>query len=202
MMVSVLNGGVLQLHHPDGQVFRFDPGSLAFAFSVTGHPFDSERFETLREPRDLERWAADILGAVGMHATAASVPEAKCLRAAIWNAAEAVIDGRAVRAADRSTLNRFAASPSLAPRLDPGGTRSWALASDASELFSTIARDAIEVATGQLASRIKRCEGINCGIPFVDTSRPGNRRWCSMERCGNRAKVAAHRRRHRQEASK
>jgi predicted RNA-binding Zn ribbon-like protein len=197
----MLDGAVLQLHHPDGQVFRFDPGSLSFAFSVTGNPFDIERFETIREPRDLERWAADVLGAVGIRATVASVPEAKRLRAAIWNAADAVIDGRAVRAGDRSTLNAFAASPSLAPRLDSGGSRSWIPAVAASALFATIARDAIVVVTGQLASRIKRCEGVNCGIPFVDTSRPGSRRWCSMERCGNRAKVAAHRRRHRQEVS-
>jgi predicted RNA-binding Zn ribbon-like protein len=197
----VLNDGVLQLHHPDGQVFRFAPGSLSFAFSVTGSPFDSERFETLHEPRDLERWAAEVIGATRIRAAASSISEAKRLRAAIWNAADAVIDGRALRAADRSTLNRFAASPSLAPRLDPDGKRSWVPWATASALFSTIARDTIEVATGQLASRIKRCEGVYCAIPFVDTSRPGTRRWCSMERCGNRAKVAAHRRRHRQEVS-
>jgi predicted RNA-binding Zn ribbon-like protein len=197
----MLHSGVLQLHHPDGQVFRFDPGSLAFAFSVTGAPFDSERFETLHEPTDLERWAAEVLGASGVRASASSVPEAKRVRAAIWNAAEAVIDGRAVRASDRSTLNAFAAKPGLVPRLEPDGTRSWAPLAPASALFSTIARDAIAVATGQLASRIKRCEGVNCAIPFLDTSRPGTRRWCSMERCGNRAKVTAHRRRHRQEVS-
>ncbi len=197
----MLNGGILQLHHPDGQVFRFDPGSLAFAFSVTGNPFDSERFEVLREPEDLEHWAADVLGAIRIRATASSISEAKRLRSAIWNAAEAVIDGEAVRAADRSTLNAFAGSPSLVPRLDPDGTRSWVPGAAASALLSTIARDAIEIATGQLASRIKRCEGVNCAIPFVDTSRPGNRRWCSMDRCGNRAKAAAHRRRHRQEVS-
>jgi predicted RNA-binding Zn ribbon-like protein len=196
----VLNGGILRLHHPDGQVFRFDPGSLAFAFSVTGHPFD-RRFETLHTPEDLARWAADVLGATRVRATATSVSEAKRLRAAIWGAAEAVIDSRAIPAADRSTLNGFAAAPSLAPRLEPNGERSWAPSAEVSALFSTIARDAIEVATGQLASRIKRCEGVNCAIPFVDTSRPGNRRWCSMDRCGNRAKVAAHRRRHRQEVS-
>ena len=196
-----MNGGVLQLHHPDGQVFRFEPGSLAFAFSVTGAPFDSERFETLHDPVDLERWAAEVLGAIGVRATGSSVPDAKRLRAAIWNAAEAVIDSRAVRASDRATLNAFAAPPSLVPRLDPDGTRSWVSSADVSALFSTIARDMIEVVTGRLASRIRRCEGVNCAIPFVDTSRPGTRRWCSMERCGNRAKVAAHRRRHRQEVS-
>ena len=196
----MLNGGVLQLHHPDGQVFRFDPGSLAFAFSVTGHPID-ERFETLREPADLERWAADVLGATRIHGTASSVPAAKRLRATIWSTAQAVIDGRTVPASDRSTLNTFAALPSLVPQLDPNGERSWVPAAKVSALFSSIARDMIEVATGPLASRIRRCEGFNCAIPFVDTSRPGTRRWCSMDRCGNRAKVAAHRRRHRQEVS-
>ncbi|MEE1805114.1 CGNR zinc finger domain-containing protein, partial [Streptomyces sp. BE133] len=29
-----------------------------------------------------------------------------------------------------------------------------------------------------------------------DTSRPGRRRWCAMERCGNLHKVRAHRARH------
>src|SRR5688572_1671345 len=197
----MLNAGVLRLHHPDGQVFRFDPGSLAFAFAVTGAPFDSQRFETLHEPVDLERWAAEVLGVSGVRATPSSVPEAKRLRTAIWNAADAAIDAGAVRPTDRSTLNAFATSPGLVPRLDANGKRSWVSSPDVSALFSTIARDMIEVVTGQLASRIRRCEGVDCAIPFVDTSRPGTRRWCSMERCGNRAKAAAHRRRHRQEVS-
>ena len=197
----MLNGGVLHLHHPDGQVFRFEPGSVAFAFSVTGAPFDSDRFETLREPMDLQRWAADVLGAIGVRATASSVPEAKRLRTAIWNVADAVIDGRTLPAADRTTLNTFAASPGLVPRLEPDGSRSWEPSAEVTACFATIARDMIEVVTGQLATRIRRCQGVNCAIPFVDTSRPGTRRWCSMDRCGNRAKVAAHRRRHRQEVS-
>jgi predicted RNA-binding Zn ribbon-like protein len=194
----MLHDGVLQLHHPDGQVFRFDPGSLAFAFSVTGHPFD-QRFETLREPRDVRRWAADVLGAPAIRATSESVGAAKGLRAAIWATAEAIIDDRPIPDSDRSTLNAFAVLPSLVPQLGPDRTRSWVGAAAADALFSSIARDMIEVATGHLASRVRRCQGVNCAIPFVDTSRPGNRRWCSMDRCGNRAKVTAHRRRHRQE---
>ena len=194
----MLHDGILQLHHPDGQVFRFDPGSLAFAFSVTGHPFD-ERFETLHEPIDLADWATDVLGATGIHATSRAVLAAKRLRSAVWNAAEATIEGRTVPTRARSTLNVFAARPSLVPRLDPDGEQSWLPAADVSALFSTIARDMIEIVTGPLASRVRRCQGVNCAIPFVDTSRPGSRRWCSMDRCGNRAKVAAHRRRHRQE---
>ncbi|MDI5982688.1 CGNR zinc finger domain-containing protein, partial [Amycolatopsis magusensis] len=33
----------------------------------------------------------------------------------------------------------------------------------------------------------------------LDTSRPGNRRWCSMQRCGNRNKVKAYRERQAQD---
>jgi predicted RNA-binding Zn ribbon-like protein len=46
-------------------------------------------------------------------------------------------------------------------------------------------------------SRIKRCEGPACGNVFLDTTRGQSRRWCSMARCGNRAKQALHRERRR-----
>ncbi|WP_239585449.1 CGNR zinc finger domain-containing protein [Amphibacillus cookii] len=38
--------------------------------------------------------------------------------------------------------------------------------------------------------RIKKCEHAECYLHFVDTSKPGKRRWCSMELCGNRQKAA------------
>jgi predicted RNA-binding Zn ribbon-like protein len=66
--------------------------------------------------------------------------------------------------------------------------------------MSSVARDAIDVFGGPRAARLKRCEGSRCALLFVDTSRSGRRRWCSMERCGNRAKAAAHRRRKKEES--
>ncbi len=41
--------------------------------------------------------------------------------------------------------------------------------------------------------RIRQCEAPECSLFFLDTSRAGARRWCSMAVCGNRAKQAAHR---------
>ncbi|MBB2948223.1 hypothetical protein FB565_008006 [Actinoplanes lutulentus] len=35
------------------------------------------------------------------------------------------------------------------------------------------------------------CSGDTCPLVFVDSSRPGARRWCAMERCGNRHKLRA-----------
>jgi predicted RNA-binding Zn ribbon-like protein len=44
-------------------------------------------------------------------------------------------------------------------------------------------------------SRLRKCE--SCVVHFFDTSKKGSRRWCSMNICGNRQKVAAYQRRNR-----
>ncbi|WP_167568813.1 CGNR zinc finger domain-containing protein [Brevibacillus migulae] len=38
--------------------------------------------------------------------------------------------------------------------------------------------------------RIRKCEHDECILHFLDTSKAGKRRWCSMETCGNRQKAA------------
>jgi len=43
--------------------------------------------------------------------------------------------------------------------------------------------------------RLRQCEA--CVIHFFDTSKKGSRRWCSMNICGNKLKVAAYQRRKR-----
>jgi len=48
---------------------------------------------------------------------------------------------------------------------------------------------------------VKACEGPRCTLMFADHTRGHARRWCSMALCGNRAKVAAHRRRLKEQAN-
>jgi predicted RNA-binding Zn ribbon-like protein len=43
--------------------------------------------------------------------------------------------------------------------------------------------------------RVRKCEG--CILHFFDTSKKGSRRWCSMNICGNKIKVAAYQQRQR-----
>jgi predicted RNA-binding Zn ribbon-like protein len=45
------------------------------------------------------------------------------------------------------------------------------------------------------SSRIRKCE--SCAVHFFDTSKKGSRRWCSMNICGNKLKVAAYQHRKR-----
>ncbi|MFL9869100.1 CGNR zinc finger domain-containing protein [Paraburkholderia fungorum] len=48
---------------------------------------------------------------------------------------------------------------------------------------------------------VKACEGPRCTLMFADHTRGHARRWCSMAICGNRAKVAAHRKRLKEQES-
>lgn len=63
-------------------------------------------------------------------------------------------------------------------------------------LLAAVARDAVELLTDPVArAAVRECEGDNCRIMYLDTSRGRRRRWCSSEVCGNRERVARHRRR-------
>lgn len=50
-----------------------------------------------------------------------------------------------------------------------------------------MARDALDLVTSPALGRVRACAGADCGALFLDTSRPGTRRWCSMNTCGNKA---------------
>jgi len=54
-----------------------------------------------------------------------------------------------------------------------------------------IAFSAARLLEGADLGRLKSCDG--CGRLFLDGSRNRSRRWCDMQGCGNRAKVARHR---------
>lgn len=87
------------------------------------------------------------------------------------------------------------------------GTHQWCLTRQAGravfELQATYARPgcvaaALAVLIGDLLTQVKnsdvrKCENPACSLWFRDTTKRGNRRWCSMAACGNRAKAAAHR---------
>ncbi|MFH8463996.1 CGNR zinc finger domain-containing protein [Streptomyces sp. NPDC017991] len=81
---------------------------------------------------------------------------------------------------------------------DAGGSLVRALCSapTCAALLAAVARDTVELLTDPAArASIRQCEGDNCPIVYLDTSRGRRRRWCSSEVCGNRERVARHRRR-------
>jgi predicted RNA-binding Zn ribbon-like protein len=61
------------------------------------------------------------------------------------------------------------------------------------DLWTPIVDATADLLTETESSRVRKCE--SCVIHFFDTSKKGSRRWCSMNICGNKLKVAAYQRR-------
>jgi predicted RNA-binding Zn ribbon-like protein len=63
------------------------------------------------------------------------------------------------------------------------------------DVWAPIAIAVAELLSDVSPARLRKCEA--CIVHFLDTSKKGSRRWCSMNICGNRIKVAAYQRRKR-----
>ncbi|TYP06080.1 putative RNA-binding Zn ribbon-like protein [Streptomyces coelicolor] len=185
----------LTLVSHEGRSYRFDPGALCLELLTTGGPGAFARWEVLHEPADLMTWVerSRLADGLDLSVDRADVARTRALRDALFLLAADRAHGRPLRRDHLEAVNSAAAEPPLVTRLEPDGTRGWAPGATGSRLLSTVARDAIELFTGPYADRIRECGAHNCFLLFVDTSRPGRRRWCAMEHCGNREKVRAHR---------
>jgi predicted RNA-binding Zn ribbon-like protein len=187
------------LHDPKGGSFWFDSGAFCLDFAHTGGEGRYAVFESLHHPADLSDWLAQPPLDVVLTApvTPRELTSAKILRQAIWETAHAQAAGEPLAPEAIATINRAAAATPLIPVLAADGvTAGWAPPVRATNALSTLAREMIDLLTGPLSDRFRECAGDNCPLVFVDSSRPGTRRWCAMERCGNRHKLRAHRARH------
>jgi predicted RNA-binding Zn ribbon-like protein len=165
--------------------------------------------ERLPDEMALARWLLDA----GLPARVAIQPpsagqleSARELREVINRLVRGTMNGERLDPDDVDRVNHFAAGPDLAPQLrvntghpemrerHPEIRGSVWIADDLCDAaLASLARDAISLLTGQYAGRIKECEHPECSLLFLDDSQSGNRRWCSMRRCGNLTKVAGYR---------
>ena len=67
------------------------------------------------------------------------------------------------------------------------------------DLWTPILDGAADLLSEPDVHRIRQCEA--CVVHFFDTSKKGSRRWCSMNICGNKLKVAAYQSRKRKSVS-
>ena len=89
-------------------------------------------------------------------------------------------------------LNQLLDQHPMRTRLNAGGTGTelWFKALEPEDLFAPLAHSAAELFSSADHPRVRKCG--RCVLHFLDTSKKGTRRWCSMQLCGNRAKVAAY----------
>jgi predicted RNA-binding Zn ribbon-like protein len=171
---------------------RFRTGRACLDFAHTGAtPYWVEP-ELVYDQSSLEHWLAHVLGLAGVRARPRDVAEAHRLRQSVLQLALARAEGRQLAAEDIQTVNAFATPAPPVPEMATDGTAA-PLVTSATASLSAVARDTIDLLTGPLGHRIRVCAAEGCSLLFVDASRPGTRRWCSMQRCGNLRKVRAHR---------
>jgi predicted RNA-binding Zn ribbon-like protein len=55
--------------------------------------------------------------------------------------------------------------------------------------LARVLTEVLSLADARQLHRLKMCNSHECHWIFFDRSKPGNRRWCSSSRCGNRQKT-------------
>ncbi|WP_257128187.1 CGNR zinc finger domain-containing protein [Burkholderia sp. MSMB1072] len=182
--------------------------SLDFANTLYWRGSDppTETFGTLD---DLLAWCREQAGVPAELADACRVPDeekkgdaptmlaqALALREALYRLFHAQAEQREPRDADLALLGGFLAeaSPRVAPvRVD--GRYAWRIDAPGATLaglLSPVLWSAIDLLGGTRLAKVKRCANDACQWLFIDDSKNGSRRWCSMSSCGNRAKAYRH----------
>jgi predicted RNA-binding Zn ribbon-like protein len=195
--------------------FLFVGNHLLLDFINTRPIMDGEAVELLPDGTALARW----LGAVGLINKRES---ARLMR--LWSAAEfaaGIQEVREFRERVRETVLKMEQGENVslgvlknlnALLLDypdaeqvaqgnAGFERRRHFAPETPEhAFAPLADAFADLLTATPISRIRKCN--SCVLHFYDTSKKGTRVWCSMNLCGNRAKVKAYADRQRVEAEK
>ncbi|MFS0696258.1 CGNR zinc finger domain-containing protein [Streptomyces nitrosporeus] len=180
---------------------RFEPGRLCLDLLATA-PGPLGEGEQLDGPARLAHWLYSS-GAVPPGTALAELDDTwpdrfRRLRDGLDRLITAELAGEAAPAALEEVNARAAAPAPGVGAVHRGGTLVRVLSTDpgCGALLAAVARDAVELLTDPVArARLRRCEGDACGRLYLDTSRGRRRRWCSSAVCGNRERVARHRRR-------
>ena len=189
---------------PEIARFRHGAGRLCLDFVRTlrrrGRP---EVEEELPDIEALSAWVREfgpvradpVLADGGVQVPAVdgvAIVDAQKLREAAYHLIEGSRGqtGAPPRPTARELINLAAARPVPAPQLDAAGGLSWWADEPVAATLSLVARDALDLVGTDAIHRVRNCADPTCRALFYDGSRPGSRRWCSMDACGNRAKKA------------
>jgi predicted RNA-binding Zn ribbon-like protein len=175
---------------------RFDAGSLALNLVATIGRRGSRLIERLPDTASLRSWCttSELSLEDGIDETDL-LERVHLLRERAYALTRAVVRADRVDERDLEAVNTIARFPTPAPCLVAAGDGVELVPAPLSSeaLLSVIARDLAQVlGSPELRARLRECDSDDCRMIFIA---PAGReqRWCSMARCGNRAKVAAHR---------
>jgi predicted RNA-binding Zn ribbon-like protein len=153
--------------------------------------------ETLNAPEDLAAWTVANEGLKAAKLPARREFErALELRELVHRLFDAHAQAKAPAARDVESLNAaLAEAPARTTLKRERGGYVWDVdmrSGTALALLAPVLWTAGDLLAGTRLDRVRRCANPECGWLFLDDSRAGKRRWCSMQSCGNRAKARRH----------
>ena len=194
-----------EIHHLIGGVLCLDFANTLYGHADTIH-------EYLFDYRDLVLWSrhagilssqkAEMLLSKGDQARAESdavFRQAIQLRETIFRVFVALVDDETPDENDLAQLHQAwleNQSHSKLVRSEAGFVLSWEEGEAMEVMLWLVTRSAVELLTSDELRRVKQCG--RCDWLFLDRSRNGKRRWCSMDACGNRVKMARRYKRQKQ----
>jgi predicted RNA-binding Zn ribbon-like protein len=147
--------------------------------------------ETLAGPAELAAWAK-----APKPPSPREFDQAIALRETLYRLFDAQAQGKLAAPRDLEALNTALAQAPGRRTLKRGRTGyDWevdAKSGTALALLAPVLWSAGDLLAGSRLDRVRRCANPECGWLFLDDSRAGKRRWCSMSACGNRAKARRH----------
>jgi predicted RNA-binding Zn ribbon-like protein len=187
-------------------------GHPAVDFLNTSFAPDGKRIETIGDGRALLAWllaarlvkedeAAKLARRAGVRALDEAAAEARKMRewarqwltswragAREWRASLEALNQRLSRVVYRREVVAAGHGVEIIDR---------PVLDDTDALLALLAEQIASLIAREQAGLVKSCEGAGCTLWFVDRTRTHRRRFCSATACGNRAKVAAFRKRQR-----
>jgi predicted RNA-binding Zn ribbon-like protein len=152
--------------------------------------------EDLTTPGELADWLSGHELDPGARATTGDLEEARAVREALRDLLSAHNEVQADVPRATAVLDAAAQRSGLGIRFADGVAR---VEPSAAGVRGAVGRILTEVSVGMADGtweRMKACRADDCRWAFLDTAKNRSRAWCSMQSCGNRAKVAAYRERH------
>lgn len=174
------------------EAFLFIAGHTALDFLNTEKGSSTgERVELLSTPASVAAWfEAAQLGSVS--ATEALFAEARALRDAIRALVVAWRNGQPAPVEPLTLFNRVLETGTARHFLTPEFAEGSVHVADDADPLLPVAHSALDLLTRHDKALVRQCAGTGCVLWFLDTTKNKRRRWCRMEVCGNREKVAAH----------
>jgi predicted RNA-binding Zn ribbon-like protein len=122
--------------------------------------------------------------------------EAISLREVTYRVFHAVASGANLDEVDLDLLNRALRDAplrtSIQRRAEGFGWQVEESKTSASSILAPVLWSAGDLLVGPQLAKLRECSNDKCLWLFLDDSKNGTRRWCSMQACGNRAKAHRH----------